>query len=372
LKSVPSPRFEASGKEASMKRTHSTPLIVLFAILLVTSIGGLYYAYETADQVPVVSTIYEYQNQGIFGYSATLRPNMIYNNRTTLGPGEGTLFRKIATGVALNLTYTFSCSKPSNITVSYKTFENLTTSLWTKIIAETPEETLNTTGVKAVIPINDFPILNVSSIEYRVNYINQETGLYITQYTVNATVQIRVEANYNGSQVSDSFTPQLAVNFASTASAGDIISIGNLEDSNTSSVTNTEMLSYPWVVTERNVFSGFLAGSILGFAVASWLYVRGSPLHEATPDEMLEEVIAPYEEIMFETDGEPKNEEGTTIVTVKTLENLVRIADVLSKPVLQTQKSKERIEFQVVDGNTRYIYEATVSDLHKETAGEED
>jgi hypothetical protein len=297
---------------------------------------------------------------------------MIYNNKTTLGPGEGILFRKITTSVALNFTYTFSSSKPSNITVSYKAFEYVTTPLWTKIIGETPEKTLNTTGAEADIPINDLPILNVSSIEYLVNYINQETGIYVTQYTVNVTVQIRVDAKYDGGSISDLFTPQLTANFASTASAGDTISIGGLENSKTGNVTNTETVSHPWVVTERNVFSGFFVASILGFAVASWLYFKGSPPHEATPDEMFEEIIAPYEEIMFETDGEPKNEEGTTIVTVKTLENLVRIADVLSKPVLQTRKSEGRIEFQVVDGNTRYKYGATVSELSKETAGEED
>jgi hypothetical protein len=372
LKSLPSSRFEASGKEVWMKRTRSKPLIVLFAILLVASLGGLYYAYETPAEAKFPKTLYEYQNQGIFDYTATLLPNMIYNNKTTLGPGEGTLFRKIITSVALNFTYKFSSSNSSNITVSYKAFEHVTTPQWTKIIGETPEGTLNTTGTEADILINDLPTLDVSSIEYLVNKIDQETGNYVTQYTVNATVQIGVDANYDGGSISDLFNPQLTVSFTPAAAAGDIISIGSLENSTTGSVTKSVTVQHPWVVTERNIFSGFSVASVMGFAVASWLYVRGSPPHEATPDEMFEEFIAPYEEIMFETDGEPKNEEGTTIVMVKTLENLVRLADVLSKPVLQTRKSEGRIEFQVVDGNTRYMYEATASELSKGTAGEED
>jgi hypothetical protein len=353
-----------------MKRTYSAFLAAFFAILLVASLGGLYYAYQTPTEVKLASASYEYQNQGIFDYTAILVPNLIYN-RTTLGKGEGTLFRRITDSIVLNFTYTFNSSKPSNITVSYKTYECVTTPLWTKMISETPEETLNTTGIEAHVSMNDAPFLNVSSVEYLVTRINQETGIGITQFTVNVTVQIRVDADYGEGSISDLFTPQLTAGFSSTATGGDIISIGGLEDSKTGRVMSTETVQQPWVVTERYFLSGFFFASVLGFAIAGWLYLkRGPPPREVTRDEVVEEIIAPYEEIIFETAGEPKKEEATTIVTVKTLENLIGIADILSKPVLQTQKPEGKIEFQVVDGNTRYKYEATVSESSKETAGE--
>jgi hypothetical protein len=327
---------------------------------------------DARAEATVTSTLYNYQDQGVFDYTAILVPNFIYN-KTTLGKGEGTIFRKITDGIVLNFTYTFICSNSSNITVGYKTYEYVTTSLWTKTIAEIPEETLNTTGTEANLLINDVPTLNVSSIEGLVSSINQETGIYTTQITVNVTLQIAVNADYDGGSISDLFTPQLTADFSSTATEGDIISIGGLENLKTGNVTNTETVPRPWVVTERQVSAGFFLASVLGLVISGWLYVKNKPpLREVTLDEIVEEFIAPYEEIIFETAGEPKNEEATTVVKMKTLENLARIPDVLSKPVLQTQKSDGKIEFQVVDGNTRYKYEATVSELSKETAGEED
>jgi hypothetical protein len=353
-----------------MKRSYIALFVAFFAILLAASIGGLYYAYQTPIEAKLVSTSYEYQNQGKFDYTAVLLPNLLYN-KTTLGEGEATLYKKITDSIVLNFTYTFNSSKPSNITVSYKTYEYVTTPQWTKIISETPEETFNTTGIEAQVPINDIPILNVSSVESLVARIAQETGIYVTQYTVNVTLQIRVAADYDGGSISDSFTPQL------TATGGDIISIDGLENSKTGKTTSTETVSQPWVVTERYFFSGFFLASLLGSAIASWRYVKHSPPpHEVMRDEKIEDIIAPYEEIIFETAGEPENKGATTIVRVKTIEDLVRIADVLSKPVLQTRKTTiyggRRIELQVVDGNTRYKYEAMMSEVSTQTAGEED
>lgn len=355
-----------------MKRTHIASLLVFFTVLLAASLGGLYYAYQTPIEAELTSTSYEYHNKGIFDYTAILVPNLIYN-KTTLGKGEGTLFRKITDNIVLNFTYTFDSSKPSNITISYKTYEYVTTPLWTKNINETPEKTLNTTGTEAHVPINDFPILNVSSIDYLVARINQETGIYLTQYTVNMTLQIRVNADYGEGSIGDLFTPQLTADFRSTPTEGDIISIGGLENSKTGKVTNTETVQHQWVVTERNVLYGFFFASVLGSAIAGWVYIKSRPApREVTQDKIIEEIISPYEEIIIETAGEPKDGEAANVIMVKTLENLVTIADILSKPVLQTRKSEGKIEFQVVDGNTRYKYEATVSELSKETAGEED
>jgi hypothetical protein len=130
-----------------MKRSHSAPLTVFFVILLVASVGGLYYAYQTPVEAAVLSASYEYKNQGKFDYAAVLLPNLLYN-RTTLGEGEGTLYRKMTDSIILNFTYGFASSKSSNITVSYKTLEYVTTPQWTKIINETPEETSNATGIE--------------------------------------------------------------------------------------------------------------------------------------------------------------------------------------------------------------------------------
>jgi hypothetical protein len=355
-----------------MRRSYVVSLLIFFAILLTFSIVALYYAYQTPIYESIVTTSYEYQSQGTFNYTAMLQPNLIYD-KTTLGKGEGTIFKRITDSIVLDFAYRFNSSKPSNITVSYKTHEYLITSLWTKDIGETPEQLLTASGVEANVAVNDIPVLNVSENDHLVSLINQETGLYASQYTVNVTVQIHVDADYDGGNVSRQFTPQLSADFRSTATEGEIISIGGLEDLETGRITNTGTIFRQWVVNERYAFLGLLLFSLIGCIVTGWQYQKSRPpSDEVTQDKIIEETIAPYEEIVVETADEPKREEDATIVMVKTLENLARIADILSKPILQTQKPEGKVGFQVVDGNTRYKYEATVSELKKESAGEED
>lgn len=354
-----------------MNRTIVTALLVFFTLFALVACTVLYYTHALPIEKEIVNTIYNYENQGTFDYTATLKPNLIYN-KTTLKPREGTIFKKITKQIDVNFTYIFTSSKTSNITIHYQTYQQVITPKWMKEIAKTQEKMLNTTGTHMHVVINDISPINITSLDSLIQKISQETGLYITHYTLNLTVQIRIEANYDMGLISESFTPQLTMEFKSTASEGDVITVGDLTHIKTGRVTNTEKIHQPWVVTQRYVSYGLFSTSLAGLAIASWAYVKTRPPKALKPEALIRDVTEPYEEIIVETTEEPKGIEAATTVTVKTLEDLIKIADILSKPVLQIRKSQKALEFQVVDGSTRYKYETTISKLIQKMVSEEE
>ena len=111
-------------------------LLIMLACLAAVSALSIYYTHQLPTSEVHTKTLAIYQHIGAYNYIAKLKPNVIYQNRTTLNPGEGTLYTAIVEYVNLTFTYAFiSNPKPEDIKVeSYMTVQIESPGRWIRTL----------------------------------------------------------------------------------------------------------------------------------------------------------------------------------------------------------------------------------------------
>ncbi|MEM1587278.1 MAG: hypothetical protein QXF59_05265 [Candidatus Bathyarchaeia archaeon] len=66
--------------------------LIIFACAIAISAFAIYYTHQLPAFEVRTETLCTYQHNGTYDYIAKLKPNIIYSNKTILGPGEGTPF----------------------------------------------------------------------------------------------------------------------------------------------------------------------------------------------------------------------------------------------------------------------------------------
>jgi hypothetical protein len=316
-------------------------------------------------------TLYAYGHYGTFNYIAILKPNTIYG-KTTLEPGEGPVFTRITDDINVSFTYNFQGNGPANLTLSYYVSEYLETSIWQRKIGEVQQKTITLTETNASLDINDIPPIDISSVQTLANILSQETGMTITQYNVTTTVQIDIEANTTGGSINELFTPKLTMSFTSSFVQGDVVTIEGIQSAKTGKITSTDIIYQPEVETQRLVSYALSIVSFPGVLMIIWAYTKNKPTKPFKPEALFEEFIEPYKEVISETVQEPRFQEHVTAISMKTLEDLVKVADTLIKPIVHTRKPPETHIFYVIDDATRYEYVVTESSIIERLKKEEE
>lgn len=350
-----------------MRRRLINALLVLFISLGIVSVLITYHTHTILLEEKLVTTLYTYTNRGTYDYVASLKPNAIYDNKTTLKPGEGPVYRRITDHIDINFTYTFECSRPTNLHIQYKVTEYVETPKWTKRISELPDKTISTNGTGTTLTINNISPINVSSIQDFAKAMQGDTGISLSVYSANIRIMMYIEAESNGDIINETFSPTLTMEFQSSREEGDIISITGLEDSNSGQITQTETIYHSWVQSQRYISYALSTVTFFGLVMTTWAFMRTRPHKPPKPEKLLEDFIAPYEEIIAETIQEPSVEKPrlapVTTIIVETMEDLVKIAEILGKPILHTYQQPENHIFYVFDGTTRYEFTTTVSSM---------
>ena len=173
-----------------MTRGKLTLLLLLFALLSLFSILTLYSAHQLPTEREVVTQLYTYEQAGTYDYTAKLQPNTIYDNQTTLKPGQGTLYTAIAESIDTFFTYTFQGDqdRPANITTTYSVDVSLESPNWKKSIYKIPVTTQYHTGTTAQFSTNLH--FNIESIETVEKQREIETRRSVSDYNVTIRPQI--------------------------------------------------------------------------------------------------------------------------------------------------------------------------------------
>ena len=349
-----------------MTRGKLTILLSLFALLTFFSILALYSTHQIPTEREIVTPLYTYEQVGTYDYTANLKPNTIYDNRTTLKPGQGILYTEITESIDTFLNYTFQGDHNATITITHGIDVSLESPFWRKNIYTIPVETRNYTGTTARF-LTNFTFC-IESVEALKEALERDTRTGVPDYNVTITPQILTTAK---TKVDDQilnvtltpYTPILAYTFQY-----DQISTSSLQHTRPDATTHTERIYLAWVMDQRYASYGFSAASFTGLAITSWAFTKTKP-RTRKPAKPIEEIISPFQEIIAESAEEPQFKEHkfmpTTIISMKTLEDLMKVADWLGKPVLTYQKPKRsnstkftRICY-VLDGTTRYEYTIT-------------
>lgn len=345
-----------------------TILVSLFTLLSLFSVLALFYTHQFPTEQEIVTPLYTYEQTGTYDYTARLRPNTIYDNRTTLKPGEGILYTEIVESIDTSFTYTFQGNATANITITYSIDVSAASSQWTKNIYTIPVKTENFTGTAAEFAA-DYTF-NITVIEALKETLEIETRTSVPNYNLTITPEIVTTAKtevYNRTLniTLDTFTPTLAYTFQYSR-----VSTSSLEHRTTGARTLTERIYHSSVRNQQYATYGFSGVSFAGLVTTMWFYRKSRP--SIKPAKPIEEIISPFQEVIAESSGEPTYKEQPTTIAVKSLEDLVKVADWIGKPVISYQRPKRSKDtevthvFYVLDGTTQYECTITAPTMIRE------
>jgi hypothetical protein len=189
--------------------------------------------------------------------------------------------------------------------------------------------------------------INHTKLTKIVNIIGDETGLRVTSYNLNVEPKISVEAEINGIQVFDNFTPKLKIQMIQGGDKGDHLSIENLDQTKGDTIQNEIKIPQEWVNRNQNILTLLLVVCILGTAASSYNYLITKP--EQSPSKKIEKIINPHRELIIETKEEPPKKGRQ--VSLEKFDDLVKTAEILARPILQ----KGNV-FYIIDENTTYTH----------------
>jgi hypothetical protein len=325
-------------------------LLVFFVVLSLEAVAGLYVTHSRPTEEEQVTTLSRYWHVGEYDYIAGLKPSEIYENKLTLEPGEGILYLNIVENVAITFSYTFTCDRQASITTEYSVNMNLESpGKWVKSLAVVSENSVSSSGGTIEFSI-ELPI-SVSWFEGLKGIIDAETGTTSSTYNLRIKPEIRTVAVTDVGTIDESPVPELVMSFNYGAATGSQITMSNLENTTSGAIQQTEKFSWPEVSTQRHVSYVVFVVAFAGLIFTGWMFMRTRPKKL----EKLEEIIAPFKEAVVEVAGEPSYKKQRAMVRMKSLEDLVYIAEGLAKPVLYLKKGQVHT-FYVLDGPVRYEY----------------
>jgi len=351
--------------------------LVFFILLTFISLAYLYQLLQTPIEKISAESLYSYEYQGIYEGIASLKPNVIYDNRTVLRLSEGNVYRRTVKDIYINFSYNFEGNLLANLTIKYNVNETIVLANWKKQINKVPERTITSTGYNLSFTVENISIINLISLQQLVSKFSEDTGIYVSQYSLDITTEIYIKAETSAGILTEYFAPQLTMEFKSSTAEGEIISIKGMEKRETGEIVNTKTIYDEWVLQQRNSLFAISTVSLFGLIASSWHYMKMRTRRSPEPQKLLEDFMEPYEELIVEASKEQFDKEyvKTSItINVNALEELVKIAETLEKPIIHIQVPPETHVFHIIDGLTKYEFVTTISILQKskETIEEEE
>jgi len=350
-----------------MPREKLLVFLLLLSFLSLVSLMCVYYTQQLPTEVEQTLPLGVYRHVGNFTYIANLRPNKIYN-KTTLKPGEGTIYLRITESINTTFSYRFEIFQLglADITTEHSTSVYLSTAVWSKQIDTFGSDTLTFTDTTTG-QFSFTYLVNVFETDDMVKTINSEIGASATSYNVTISPRIHTVATTSEGTIDEYFNPALTIHFYHATVGGDYATVEGLQHNNSGVLTKTTRKIYQeWTVLQRYASYAFAITSFSVLALAALAFRTNRPPAKAE-EQLFKKIIKPYKEIIVEEAGEPPQEERMTTITLKTLEDLAKVADQLGRPIIHNEKTPTKKDeksahvFYVLDGLTKYEYTVTAA-----------
>jgi len=309
-----------------------------------------------------------YEQRGEFDYSVLLdadspwgaitirspsTPSSQAASAKTLGPGE-TIFTNLFDGMEVTFSYRFESDRPvkeiaEQVEVN-AVLEN--PGVWKKTFALVPlTDKSGPFTVSFTLDNNDF-----SRFQDVYKSIAGETGSS-TPHQLTITASVHTVADTDSGVVDEDFSQSL-----STVLGGNTLEWEEeLVHSKPGSIETTEVvrnqeryLGLP--VTGVRILSATVTAILLIlFGFSLWLYLARRPERPTGVERQAERAANKYKDLMVDIEELPEAKPGETVISLDSLDDLIRAAQGFLKPVLH--KAEEgRHTYCVIDGATRYQY----------------
>jgi len=342
--------------------------LVLAVLIILLAFSG-YLIYFFHDK-PLTRSRYvancEYQQQADYNYVASIKPSLLYENRTTLLPGE-TAYRSLIKILNVSLTYNFtSTPSPEHVEITYGVSAVLEAEgQWSKGFVLASEKTQNTPEIKETYQ------LNLTEIEDLIKIIEKETDTRASTYYYKIVPKIHLNSSINEVSIIEEYTPTLQIKLAPT-----ILEFTGLSHTKPESIGNHETHETTWstaglTTTVRNMryFSYALVLLFSGCLILTvWRMQKIPPLP------FMEMIKKEYRERIIEAKEPLTKKVEKATIKVESVEDLVKASEETFKPIIHEtttiKKGKaKRHTLYVLDADIKYelVVEEPTESSQKET-----
>lgn len=297
-----------------------------------------------------------YQHQGRFHYSLSLKSNSLFDVGSlspavydmpalvARPPGE-VYFTKLVDIMKGSFNYEFTADTAIN---------NLVTEAEVKAVLEYPDTwaksfTLVPRTVKRGPFTVSFPV-DIKQYEALSDTIREEIGRGATAYTVTLTASVHTTAELSTGRIDEVFIQSVK----GVIGQGTITWSSDLDKTQAESVTKTNMLHDPNVYLLRALSLVVMVLILVGFCFMVWNIVQA---RVPVPDTVKEAARAKkkYKNVIVDVAVLPPMKGDEVVIPLGSIDELVKVADSLLKPVLHQVVANTHI-YYVIDGSTRYEY----------------
>ena len=299
-----------------------------------------------------------YEGKGRFDYEVYLKPNKLYETDVlrseappvaeppaspqTLGPGL-LYFPDIIDNIGASFSYQFLCDRP----ISEQSQEVEVTALienpdkWSRSLVVVPETSkVGSFTMPFSIDIQYFTMV--------IDAIGQETGVRGSSHNIVIKADVYTVARTDLGTIDEVYTQTLGVKLeGSTLTFDEELSLSQSGSSGGAAIPGESGSKAPWII---GLVIALLA---LGYFGWSQTQLRLAPVSAGEAEAA--RARKKYKQMMVDVEELPGVKPTETVIPLSSLDDLVRIADDLVKPVLH-QAAKGRHTYCIIDGDVRYLY----------------
>ncbi len=312
---------------------------------------------------------FSYQHRGNFDYTIRLKRNSLYGTEiNTLNPtlyqsspaisrppGE-VYFPKITDVMWANFSYRFNSDRPvTNLTEEVEITAVLEfPDMWSKTF------TLVEESQKSSDFTIDFPV-DINYFHALTAIIREELGMGAAAHNLTIKAVVHTTADSEFGHIDEAFTQTLEGRLGVTTTTWS----DELVKSQPRTIEGTRIVSNPNVNIYRLWSPIVLAVVLLAFFLVVWNAVRARPIVSRIEEEAFR-AKKKYKGVIVDVNELLPVRPAETIVPFGSVDELVKVADALLKPVFH-QATIEKHIYCVIDGLTRYEYISKLRFLIKTT-----
>jgi hypothetical protein len=332
-------------------RGAGTTLLVIACVVLL--LGGLttwlmlrpLERVETFDRVVV-------EHQGEFGYTATVRPSVVYDTDKVESPASGSVPTAIYTQLLeeLMIGFDYEAQAPSEVagTIASELKVGAGEGLWARTIPLHDPVSFQGGGASVSFPVD------VARLVAMVARAEEETGHIPGLYDVTVVTTVRVRTMDDTAGFRAELPMQLRGTLLTVDNEGLTMEETSTETAERTVPNDIEVLGLAIPMRWARASAGGLAALVLLGGLVYWLAVR-----RRLGRGELARIRLRYGSMIVPVTGETPN--GSRPVEVGSMSDLVRLARRAEQMVFYAEVDPAHYRFFVPDGSLTYVYEMTGS-----------
>ena len=324
-------------------------LIILTVIVIIPIIFTFHYISTNPKTKTENIIICQNYQKGIYDYTAYLKENEIYNNKTILKQGEGLIFKDITNYLEMSFLYEFFSDCGKVIDTIYQLDLKLYTNSWSKEYNIFPQSKFASENFNVSFEINISQYQDyINKIEDEINIISPDTILSIT-----STIHIILETDEG--IITEIFKPTISIPMKDN-----IINFeGNLSQSSLKNIEDTIEVPIPIEEINNEIYNYLIIAGILFIPFILFIITTKNDIYKTDKSQIkIQKILKKYKEWIIEIEKQPKKSNFSETIKTKSIDNLIKISEELDKPILYYSLKLEKINtFYVIDDKILYVYQ---------------